>query len=164
MVTQSQDNQFWKTVHANVQAMLTQHGQALVNEEAGVITVIDRPMIVRRIGRYLAALDRAMQREVSIVVRVYALDLTNSELRGFSLNGVFNNLARNYGVTFAGAAPATSVSGAASLSATILNTAGRGDRTICREQPSGPGARHLRSCVAHDPGIRDCASGAAVTD
>ncbi|EQD48783.1 PilN family type IV pilus biogenesis protein [mine drainage metagenome] len=126
MVTQSQDNQFWKTVHANVQAMLTQHGQALVNEEAGVITVIDRPMIVRRIGRYLAALDRAMQREVSIVVRVYALDLTNSELRGFSLNGVFNNLARNYGVTFAGAAPATSVSGAASLSATILNTAAGG--------------------------------------
>ncbi|MHB1544904.1 MAG: secretin N-terminal domain-containing protein [Gammaproteobacteria bacterium] len=123
MVTQAQDNRFWKTVRANVQAMLTKHGQTLVNEEAGVITVIDRPMIIRRIGHYLASLNRTMQREVSVVVRVYALDLTNSELRGFSLNGVFNNLAKNYGVTLASAAPTTSVSGAASLSATILNTA-----------------------------------------
>ncbi len=122
-VTQEQENQFWKTVHANVVAMLTLHGQVLVNEEAGVITVIDRPMVVRRVGRYLASLNHAMQREVSIVVRVYALDLTNSELRGFSLDGVFHNLAQTYGVTFSGAGPATSVAGAASFSATILNTA-----------------------------------------
>ena len=126
VVSQVQDNHFWKSVQANVQAMLTKHGQALVNEEAGVITVIDRPMILRRVGRYLASLNRSMQREVSVVVRVYALDLTNSELRGFSLNGVFQDLSKNYGVTFAGAAPATSVAGAASLSATILNTATAG--------------------------------------
>lgn len=126
MVTQSQNNHFWKTVQADVQAMLTRHGQVLMNEEAGLVTVIDRPMIVHRVGRYLATLNRAMQQEVAIVVRVYALDLTNRALRGFSLRGVFHSLAKNYGVTLTGASPVTSVSGASSLSATVLDTAGGG--------------------------------------
>lgn len=122
-VTQTQRNNFWSRLVANLKSMLTLHGTVFANPEAGTVTVTDRPMILRRVGRYLASINRVMQREVSVSVRVYSLDLTNATLRSFNLNVVFNNLARTYGVTVTGASPVASVGGAATLSATMLDTA-----------------------------------------
>jgi type IVB pilus formation R64 PilN family outer membrane protein len=122
-VTQAQHNNFWSRLVANLKSMLTLHGVVFANPEAGTVTVTDRPMILGRVGRYLASVNRVMQREVSVSVRVYSLDLTNAALRSFNLNVVFDNLAQTYGVTLTGASPVSSVGGAATLSATLLDTA-----------------------------------------
>ncbi len=122
-VTQNQRNDFWSQLVVDLKAMLTRHGIVFANPEAGTVTVTDRPLIIRRVGRYLASINRVMQREVSVSVRVYSLDLTNAALRGFNLNVMFDNLARTYGVTVTGANPVASVGGAATLSATLLDTA-----------------------------------------
>ncbi len=122
-VTQSQSNDFWGRLVADLKTMLTAHGTVFADPEAGTVAVTDRPMILRRVGRYLVSINRKMQREVSVSVQVYSLDLSNAALRSFNLNVVFDNLARTYGITETGASPVAAVGGAASLSATLLDTA-----------------------------------------
>lgn len=123
-IAESQQNDFWQAIAQNVKALLTPHGILDVDPESGLVTVTDRPEILRRVGRYLRRVNRAMGREVAVVVKVYSLELSSSELAGFNLAAAYEDLDKNFEIASTPEASPVSTAGVSSLSATILGTPG----------------------------------------
>lgn len=120
----NQNNNMWKAVLGTVTTMLTQHGKASINEDAGTITVMDTPATQMRVASYLGQFSKTVDRQVAVVVRIYSLEGKGLSQRGISLSAIFTNLKQEYGITTQAITPVFSLSDAGSLSASVLKTAG----------------------------------------
>lgn len=66
---------FWSDLEANLKALQSADGQVVLHARSGTIHVIDRPSVVRRIGGFVAAIDRDLGRQVNIEAKLIEVEL-----------------------------------------------------------------------------------------
>jgi type IVB pilus formation R64 PilN family outer membrane protein len=112
----------WKGIEDSIKSMLSLGGKVVVAPALGTITVTDAPTVVAEVERFIEKQNASLGQQVVVNVRVLAVDVTRSENYGINWDVVYSALSQNFGWAFKSAfAPIT---GAAALTATVLNTAG----------------------------------------
>ena len=132
----------WSDIESSVKQMLSARGKAIASPATGTITVTDTPAVLDRVAEYVADQNKALNRQVSVNVRVLTVDLNEGENYGIQWDLVYQNLAaaspyaigfKTAATTAAGvgtlllSAPTTSASRFAGTNAMIsaLSTQGR---------------------------------------
>lgn len=83
----------------SVQSMLTKGGQMAVMPGASAITVTDVPAVLDRIDRYIENLNERLTRQVAIDVRLYSVQVEDTESFGIDWTTVYQTLSNRYGIT-----------------------------------------------------------------
>jgi type IVB pilus formation R64 PilN family outer membrane protein len=101
-----------------ITAMLTPYGKVVASPPTGTITVTDTPESLDRVSLYIESENKTLARQVMISVTVLSVAVSDGDSMGLNWNLVYGDLFRKYGIrnTY------TSDPGAASFSASILNT------------------------------------------
>lgn len=132
----------WSDIESSVKQMLSARGKAIASPATGTITVTDTPSVLDRVAEYVEEQNKALNRQVSVNVRVLTVELDEGENYGIQWDLVYKNLAAAspYAIGFKTAAttaegvgtlllsaPSTSSSRFAGTSAMIsaLSTQGR---------------------------------------
>lgn len=87
------------TVTTTVKAMLSAKGKVAAGGSTGAIAVTDTPAVLDRVGAYITALNAQLTRQVVIDVKVYSVDVTNTESYGINWQLVWQSLAGNYQIS-----------------------------------------------------------------
>jgi len=120
---QSSFNQFeidvWAEVGSAISSMLSDGGKAVVTPASGTITVTDTPQVLERVASHVTTLNSKMSRQVSLSVKVWALQLTEDTSAGFSLDEVLAGSALSLSAT--GAAPYRTLESSGAVTAKILS-------------------------------------------
>lgn len=83
----------WSDIESSVKQMLTARGKAIASPATGTITVTDTPSVLDRVAEYVAEQNKALNRQVSVNVRVLTVDLNEGENYGIQWDLVYQNLA-----------------------------------------------------------------------
>jgi MSHA biogenesis protein MshL len=110
----------WPSLRRHVEGLLSPAGHVTLDASAGTVTVTDTPPALRRVARYLHAIDRILARQVAVVVRVYSLRLKRRSRFAAAADIVYRSL----GDGVSGALTASGLTGGAGLKAAVLT--GRG--------------------------------------
>lgn len=112
----------WKGIEDSIKAMLTTNGKVIVAPALGTVTVTDTPASVSVIEKFMEKQNAALSQQVVVNVRVLSIDLNRGENYGINWDVVYNTMSKNFGFGFSSGTPA--ITGAAALTAAVLNTAG----------------------------------------
>lgn len=115
----------WSGLQKIAQTVAGSGAQVIADAATGSITVTGTPPQVRHVYEWVQGLSRQLSRQVAITVHVYDVQVTNEQNYGLNLSGAFQSLGKQYGISVAGVAPPTPVSGQApfSMGANILSSA-----------------------------------------
>lgn len=69
------DSPFWKELEEKLRPLLSERGRLVVHPRTGAVRVIDRPSAVARIGSFLEALERDLERQVNIEAKLVEVSL-----------------------------------------------------------------------------------------
>lgn len=83
----------WSDVEAAVKQMLSPRGKAIAAPATGTITVTDTPSVLDRVAEYVQDQNKALNRQVSVNVRVLTVELDEGENYGIQWDLVYQNLA-----------------------------------------------------------------------
>lgn len=83
----------WSDIESSVKQMLSARGKAIVSPATGTLTVTDTPSVLDRVAEYVADQNKALNRQVSVNVRVLTVDLNEGENYGIQWDLVYQNLA-----------------------------------------------------------------------
>ena len=83
----------WSDIESSVKQMLSGRGKAIASPATGTITVTDTPSVLDRVGEYVQEQNKALNRQVSVNVRVLTVDLNEGENYGIQWDLVYQNLA-----------------------------------------------------------------------
>ncbi len=124
-ITNTSHVDVWKGLQKVAQTVAGKSAQVIANASTGSITVTGTPPQVRHVREWIQGLSRRLSQQVAITVHVYDVQITNEQNYGLNLSGAFQSLGKQYGISVAGVAPPTPVSGQApfSMGANILNSA-----------------------------------------
>ncbi|WP_226020162.1 PilN family type IVB pilus formation outer membrane protein [Serratia symbiotica] len=115
-------NNLYDDLKLTAQSMLTPGvGRLDMNRTTGTVVVTDVPDVVRRIGEYLTAENRALSRQVNLNVVIYTVNSDTRDAVGINWNVLYRTLAGKYGINLAD--PAGTIADAGSLSVSVLDTA-----------------------------------------
>ncbi|WP_432737308.1 secretin N-terminal domain-containing protein [Maridesulfovibrio sp. FT414] len=120
----------WEDTQKAVEAMLTKDGRVVVNEAAGLVTVTDTSTVLRRVEKYIKSLNTKMGRQVALAVKVWALELTRNADTGFNLETVLE--AGQSSFSLLGGQPYSTISGAGTLTAAILDGSWKDTKLMLR--------------------------------
>lgn len=114
----------WDDIKETVQSMLPAGAKATMSPATGTLTVIAPPLAMRRIAAYIEQQNDRITRQVTVSVKVLRVDVGDSFDLGLDLGAVFQQLAGQYAINFAGPTPLKVTSGtpASFLVQSIQNT------------------------------------------
>lgn len=112
----------WRGIEDSIKAMLTANGKVIVAPALGTVTVTDTPASVSVIEKFIEKQNAALSQQVVVNVRVLSIDLNRGENYGINWDVVYTTMSKNFGFGFSSKTPA--ITGAAALTAAVLNTAG----------------------------------------
>ncbi|MGH8159358.1 MAG: hypothetical protein ACREPQ_14655 [Rhodanobacter sp.] len=110
----------WKALLDNIKPLLSTAGTLEVNESMASITVRDRWDRVDAVAKYVDQMNRSLDTQIEVNVKIYRVQQNDSDNRGINWNILYNTLgqaASNFGVSIA--TPQPTATGLASL---ILNS------------------------------------------
>jgi len=111
----------WTNINDTVGSMLSTRGRVITSPSTGTITVTDKPEILDRVSTYIEAQNKNLSKQVFVNVKVYSVNLTESDNYSINWNVVFKNLSNQFGLSLVNNFP--TASGATTLTAQILSTA-----------------------------------------
>lgn len=118
-----EDVAVWDEVVENIRSMLSsKDARVVANRVAGTVTVTDTPAILAQVTDYVEQINAKMARQVAITVKVWSLRSTKTLDIGVTLDAIFEDMNRQFGVQLFGASPFEFQSGTGSLAATILES------------------------------------------
>ncbi|QHE89340.1 PilN family type IVB pilus formation outer membrane protein [Hydrogenophaga sp. BPS33] len=109
----------WKGIEDSIKAMLSPDGRLVVTPSTGTITVDDTPVVIERLARFVDAQNASLSRQVSINVKVLAVELSDSDQYGINWEAVYQSVNRSVGLTLSSAAEP--IIGASSFGMRILS-------------------------------------------
>ncbi|WP_237163016.1 hypothetical protein [Serratia symbiotica] len=87
-------NNLYDDLKLTAQSMLTPGvGRLDMNRTTGTVVVTDVPDVVRRIGEYLTAENRALSRQVNLKVVIYTVNSDTRDAVGINWNVLYRTLA-----------------------------------------------------------------------
>lgn len=112
----------WKGIEESIKSMLSSDGSVVVTPATGTLTVEDTPIILERVSRFMDAQNAALSRQVVINVRVFAVDLSNSDQYGIDWAAAYEAAGSGLGVSLAkGTATLPADTDAAGLTFSVLD-------------------------------------------
>ncbi len=81
----------WDSIKNTVKAMLTEKGKINVAPADSTLTVTDRPHVIRLVDRYVYNENLILGRQVKLDVKVYSIQVSNSDNYGWDWQAVINN-------------------------------------------------------------------------
>ncbi len=111
----------WTNINDTVGSMLSTRGRVITSPSTGTITVTDKPEILDRVSTYIEAQNKNLSKQVFVNVKVFSVNLTDSDNYSINWNVVFKNLSNQFGLSLVNNFP--TASGATTLTAQILSTA-----------------------------------------
>ncbi|MCR4667187.1 MAG: hypothetical protein K5657_07825 [Desulfovibrio sp.] len=131
---------------ATVRAMLSKNGRCEGNEAAGTITVQDSPERLRRIGLYIAEINRSFSRQVVMKVNVYSLETREEMQGGFDFGLLLPKLGLpGAALSLAGGTGHLVSGGLGTAEATILDGHFRGTNVMLKALKTMGEARQITS-------------------
>ncbi|WP_371436141.1 PilN family type IVB pilus formation outer membrane protein [Polaromonas sp.] len=83
----------WSALESGVKQMLSTGGRVIASPATGTITVTDTPSVLSRVTEYINGQNSALNRQVSVNVRVLSVELTDGDNYGINWDAVYSNLA-----------------------------------------------------------------------
>ena len=83
----------WSALESGVKQMLSTGGRVIASPATGTITVTDTPSVLSRVTEYINGQNSALNRQVSMNVRVLSVELTDGDNYGINWDAVYSNLA-----------------------------------------------------------------------
>jgi type IVB pilus formation R64 PilN family outer membrane protein len=114
----------WTAIESSIKQMLGPNGKVVASPATGTITVTDTPVVLDRVTEYVAEQNKALNRQVSVNVRVLSVELNEGETYGIQWDAVYRNLAaaNPYAIGFKTAA--TTAEGVGNLILSAPTTSG----------------------------------------
>lgn len=107
----------YEAISKTIEAMLSPAGKVFASAATSSVTVRDVPAILDRIGNYVDTINTQMTRQVVIDVRVYSVDVTNTESYGIDWKTVWESVSGRYrAVTNLAAGPVNAAANTLNLS------------------------------------------------
>lgn len=111
----------WTNINDTVGSMLSTRGRVITSPSTGSITVTDKPEILNRVSTYIEAQNKNLSKQVFVNVKVFSVNLTDSDSYSINWNVVFKNLSNQFGLSLVNNFP--TASGATTLTAQVLSSA-----------------------------------------
>ena len=83
----------WSALESGIRQMLSTGGRVIASPATGTITVTDTPSVLSRVTEYINGQNSALNRQVSVNVRVLSVELTDGDNYGINWDAVYSNLA-----------------------------------------------------------------------
>jgi type IVB pilus formation R64 PilN family outer membrane protein len=83
----------WSALESGIKQMLSTGGRVIASPATGTITVTDTPSVLSRVTEYINGQNNALNRQVSVNVRVLSVELTDGDNYGINWDAVYSNLA-----------------------------------------------------------------------
>jgi len=96
----------WSAIESAIKQMLGPGGKVVASPATGTVTVTDTPAVLERVTEYVADQNTALNRQVSVTVRVLSVELNEGETYGIQWDAVYRKLTASspYAVGFRTAA------------------------------------------------------------
>jgi type IVB pilus formation R64 PilN family outer membrane protein len=118
----------WDTCEATIKGFLTKDGKVVANRHAGTITVADIPQVVQQVAGYIDMLNEKNLRQVALTVKVWSLKLSEDSEIGLDVKKL---ITKNLSLVSGGTA-FSSLDGAGSMAASILESPVKGSEAVAR--------------------------------
>lgn len=83
----------WSALESGIKQMLSTGGRVIASPATGTITVTDTPSVLSRVTEYINGQNSALNRQVSVNVRVLSVELTDGDNYGINWDAVYSNLS-----------------------------------------------------------------------
>lgn len=120
----------WAETEKGLQGLISSKGRVVKNLAAGTFTVTDTYSVLRRVEAYMDRINAKLSRQVTLGVKVWALDVSDDTELGLDLRAAFSD--SNLSIAMASGAPYTTLGNSGSLSATLLNKTLNGSQAMLR--------------------------------
>jgi type IVB pilus formation R64 PilN family outer membrane protein len=110
----------WASLESSIKQMLSTAGRVVASPATGTITVTDTPSIMARVSEFVKDQNQALNRQVTVNVRVLSVDVNDTDDYGINWDAVYSNLtsvANPYSFAIKSALPLISGAGNIVLSA-----------------------------------------------
>lgn len=110
----------WTALESSIKQMLSSGGRVVASPATGTITVTDTPGVMARVTDFIADQNQALNRQVSVNVRVLSVEINDGDDYGINWDAVYANLAaasNPYSIALKTAFPVASGAGNLVLSA-----------------------------------------------
>lgn len=105
----------WNGITNDIDNLKSKEGSVSISEATGILTVTDLPEAVERIGAYIDRINKGLQREVTVDVKIYKVAATDLDRRGLNLEGAFQSVGLNASLN----TPRGDVTGLSSLTLSV---------------------------------------------
>lgn len=115
----------WSALQESIKQMLGKYGKVVASPATGTITVTDTPSVLSRVAEFIDQQNKALNRQVSVNVRVLSVELNDGENYGINWDSVYANLAsaaNPYSIAFNTAFPTATGGGNFIISAPASST------------------------------------------
>lgn len=138
----------YDAITKTVQAMLSPVGKVFASSSTSSLTVTDVPAVLDRIGDYVEMLNGQLTRQVVIDVRVYSVDVTDTESYGIDWKMVWESVSGSYrAVTNFASGPVNA--GANSLNLSVIDNANQwGGSQVLFQALSAQGTVSIKNSAA----------------
>jgi len=83
----------WSSIETSIKQMLGANGKVVASPATGTITVTDTPPVLDRVAEFIEEQNKALNRQVTVNVRVLSVELNDGETYGIQWDAVFANLS-----------------------------------------------------------------------
>lgn len=80
------DTNIWKDTQETIEGLLSQGGSVKVNQEAGLISVVDTRDVQQMVAEHITKVNKSLARSVTFQVEVLSVSLTDSDNAGFDFS------------------------------------------------------------------------------
>lgn len=105
----------WTAVESSIKQMLGSNGKVVASQATGTITVTDTPPVLDRVAEFIEEQNKALNRQVSVNVRVLSVELNDGETYGIQWDAVYANLSAANPGAFGFKTAATAAQGVGNL-------------------------------------------------
>ncbi|MFC6281227.1 PilN family type IVB pilus formation outer membrane protein [Polaromonas aquatica] len=115
----------WSGLESGIKQMLSKDGRVIASPATGTVTVTDTPSVLARVTEFVNSQNKALNRQVSVNVRVLSVELNDTDDYGINWDVVSQNLSAvsgAYSVALKTAFPKASGAGNLVISAPNTST------------------------------------------
>ncbi len=83
----------WVALESGIKQMLSTKGRVIASPATGTVTVTDTPSVLSRVTEFINTQNGALNRQVSVNVRVLSVEISDGDNYGINWDAVYSNLA-----------------------------------------------------------------------
>ncbi len=107
----------WDDTKTSIESLLSQGGGVTINQQAGIISVVDTKDVHQMVSEHIQRINRTLQRSVFFNLEILAVNMTDSDAAGVNFNFLHTGAKSSVGLGGGG----VSIPGSAGLTASILD-------------------------------------------